>query len=71
MERSLPFAEVLEAIDQLSSDEQETLVAIVHRCIAERGRKRLTTEIQEAQREFAQGLCRTSGVDELMDEVLS
>ncbi len=71
MERSLPFAEVLEAVDQLSPEEQETLVEIVHRRMAERGRKQLTVEIQEAQREFAEGRCRPSTVDELMDEILS
>jgi hypothetical protein len=71
MERTQPFAEVLEAVDQLSWDEQETLVAIVQRRMAERGRQRLAAEVQEARREFAQGLCRPSSVDELMNEILS
>ncbi len=46
MERSQPFAEVLEAVDQLSRDEQETLVAIVQRRMAERGRKQLAADVQ-------------------------
>ena len=71
MECTLPFAEVLEAVDQLSSEEQETLVAIVQRRMAERGRKRLISDVQEAQREFAEGRCRPSSVDELMNEILS
>ncbi|MGA2700671.1 MAG: hypothetical protein ABSH35_06190 [Isosphaeraceae bacterium] len=71
MEHSLPFAEVLEAVDRLTWEEQETLVAIVNRRITERGRKRLIAEVQEAQREFAEGLCRPSTTDELMDEILS
>src|SRR4051794_38004571 len=49
MNTQLPFAEVLEAVDQLSAEEQETLVATVHRRIAERGRKRLAAEVQEAR----------------------
>ena len=65
------FAEVLEAVDQLSSEEQETLLEIVHRRIAERGRKRLAAEAKEARQEFADGLCRPVNADELMDEILS
>jgi hypothetical protein len=71
MELTQPFAEVLEAVERLSSDEQETLVAIVQRRIAERGRKRLAADVQEARREFAEGRCRPSGADELMNEILS
>jgi hypothetical protein len=71
VERSLPFAEVLEAVDLLSTEEQEALVEIVHRRMAERGRKRLAAEVHEAQREFAEGRCRPSSADELMHEVLS
>jgi hypothetical protein len=69
VERTQLFAEVLEAVDQLSWDEQEILVAIVQRRMAERGRQRLAAEIQEARREFAQGLCRPGRVDELIQEV--
>ena len=71
MDRSLPFAEVLEAIDRLPAEDQEALIEIVRRRVAEQGRERLAAEIQEAQREFARGDCRPSTVDELMDEILS
>ncbi len=71
MERTQLFAEVLEAVDQLSSDEQETLVTIVQHRIAERGRKQLAADVQEARREFEAGLCRPSSADELMNEILS
>jgi hypothetical protein len=70
MERTQPFAEVLEAVDQLSSDEQETLVAIVQRRMTERGREQLDADVQEARREFAAGLCRPCTADELMNEIL-
>jgi 3-dehydroquinate synthase len=36
---------------------------------AERGRKRVVRDVQEAQREFAEGRCRAVTVDELMDEI--
>lgn len=71
MERTQPFADVLEAVGQLSPDEQETLVAIVQRRMAERGRKFLAADVQEARRELAAGLCQPSSVDELMNEILS
>ena len=71
MEQFVPFGEVLEAIDQLSLDEQETLLDIVQRRIVERGRKRLAAEIQEARQEFAAGGCHPATVDELMEEILS
>ena len=68
--QTLPFGEVLEAVDQLSADEQETLAAILQRRLAEQGRKRVAEEVREARREFASGACRPVAVDELMREIL-
>lgn len=70
MEQTMPFADVLEAIEKLSLEEQETLIDILHRRIAERGRKALAVEIQEARREFAEGRCRPTSAEELMKEIL-
>jgi hypothetical protein len=42
MAHVLPFAEVLEAADRLSQDEQEELIAILHRRLAQAARQRLT-----------------------------
>ena len=71
MERSLSFADVLEAVDRLSDEEQEALVEIVRRRTVALGRKRVAVEAGEAQREFAEGDCRPTTPDELMDEILS
>lgn len=71
MHQPMPFGEVLEAVDQLSPEEQEALVEIVRRRAAERGRKRLAADIREADEEFAKGQCQPATVDELMDELLS
>ena len=70
MERSVPFAEILEAVDQLSAEDQEALIEIVRRRAAERGRKLLAAEASEAQSEFAEGRCRAASADELMSEIL-
>jgi TRAP-type C4-dicarboxylate transport system substrate-binding protein len=71
MEQTLRFGEVLEAIDRLPPDEQEALLDIVRRRLAERGRKVLAEEIQKARQEFKEGQCRPVTADELMEEVLS
>ncbi len=47
-----PFAHVLEAVDQLSIEEQMALVEIVSRRASERGRKRVADEAREAREEF-------------------
>ena len=41
MTQVLAFGEVLEAADHLSSDEQEELIAILHRRLAQAARQRL------------------------------
>jgi hypothetical protein len=71
MDHTSPFAEVLEAIDRLAAEEQEALIEIVRRRVSERERKRLAHDVEESRREFEQGRCRPSSVDDLMDEILS
>jgi hypothetical protein len=71
MERIVSFGDVLEAIETLSLDEQETLVAIVERRLAERARQRLAADIQEARAEFSRGHCQPASVEALMEEILS
>lgn len=64
-----PFGEVLEAADQLSREEQEELIAILHRRLAQAARQRLVAEVQEARQEFAEGRCSPVTPDELMREI--
>lgn len=65
------FNDVLDAVEHLSSDEQETLIAVVQRRLVERRRNRLAAEIAEAQREFANGGCTPAEPNQLLDEVAS
>jgi len=65
------FGEVLEAVGELSPDEQETLLVIVRRRLAEQERKRLAKDIREAREEFAQGRCAPATVEDLMKEIMS
>lgn len=71
MDHTLSFAEVVEAVDRLSTDEQETLLEIVRRRRAERGRQTVIENVREARREFDEGVCRPTSPDELMNEILS
>jgi hypothetical protein len=66
----MPFGEVLEAADRLSPEEQEELIAILHRRLAQAARQRLAAEIQEARQEFAEGRCSLATPDELMREIM-
>ena len=65
------FSEILESADKLALDEQETLMEVLHRRIAERRRAGLAKEIQNAQQEFRQGTCKPATPSELMTEILS
>ena len=71
MAHVMPFDEVLEAADQLSPEEQQALIAILHRRLAQAGRQRLAAEVQEARQEFAEGRCGPATADELMREILT
>lgn len=71
MENTMPFGEVLEAVDKLSLEEQETLIEILHRHLIERRREEIARDIQQAQEEFQAGRSRSVTPEELMKEILS
>ncbi len=71
MAQPMVFGEVLEAVERLSDDEQETLVSIVEHRLAERRRRLLAADIQEARQAFANAQARPASLDELMDEIMS
>jgi hypothetical protein len=63
------FSEVVEAVESLSEDEQESLVEIVQRRLSEKRRMKLTQEVAEARQEYAQGACEPAGPDDLLAEI--
>jgi hypothetical protein len=65
----IPFAEVLDAADHLSEDEQEELIAILRRRLALAARQRLVAEIHQARQEYAEGRCSAISPDDLMREI--
>jgi hypothetical protein len=70
MTRILPFGEVLEAADHLSQDEQEELIAILHRRLAQTVRQQLAADVQEARQEYAEGRCVPATPAEMIREIL-
>jgi hypothetical protein len=70
---SLPilFADVLDAAEQLDSDSQAELVAVLSRRLAERGRERVAATISQARDEFAAGQCQPMTAAEIVREATS
>lgn len=71
MAEALRFGDVLEAAEQLSEDEQETLLDIIEKRLAERRRDETAADVRAARLEHEQGETRATTADELMDEILS
>jgi hypothetical protein len=67
--RPARFHEVLEAVESLPDDQQESLIDIVRRRQIERRRDALAASIQEARQELARGEVRRGSVDELLGEL--
>jgi hypothetical protein len=67
----LPFGEILDAVTGLPAEDQLALIDIVKHRLAEQARKEIAVSVQEARREFRDGECRPTTVDQLRDEILS
>ena len=66
MKNKSSFGEVLEAVDQLSMEEQETLVDILQHRVIEARRAELANDIQDAKAEFQKSECQSLSSDEVM-----
>lgn len=71
MSKEFTFNDVLESVDKLSLDEQETLTEVLRKRLIERRREELAKEIQNAQREFKEGSSKPATPSEIMKEILS
>ncbi len=65
------FAEILEAADQLPLEDQENLIDILQKRLRDGRRANLVKDVQEAQKEFAEGKCQPVTPEQLMEEILS
>ncbi len=65
------FTDVLEAVEELPTDEKEELIRILNNRLREAKRQRIIKSVEAAQREFEKGDLKPASVDEIMKEVLS
>ncbi len=71
MATAYAFGDILEAANELSIDEQETLIDVLRRRIAEHRRMAIVRDVREAREELEAGHCRSATPDEILDEILS
>jgi len=71
MTQPIVFADVLDAAEQLDTEAQAELVAVLSRRLAERGRERVAASVAQARREFAAGQCQPMTAEELVREASS
>jgi uncharacterized membrane protein len=64
------FAEVLEAADHLSTEEQVELVEVLRKRIIEQRRREIAQDIREARQEFAAGQSQPATPDEILRKIL-
>ena len=65
------FDAVVEAADHLTLEEQQTLIEVVSRRLAERRRADIAGDVEEAQREFQSGALQPATPREIMKDILS
>jgi hypothetical protein len=63
------FDQVLESIENLSVDEQETLIDLITHRLAERRRSEIAANIAQAQVEYQSGKVFRGTVTQIMDEL--
>ena len=65
------FGDVLEAVDQLSLPEQETLLEVVRRRLVEARRAEILDEVKSGEKEYEEGQCKEATPVDLMQEILA
>ncbi|MCI0745885.1 MAG: hypothetical protein L0Y58_10810 [Verrucomicrobia subdivision 3 bacterium] len=60
------FGQVLEWADELTLEEQESLVAILQRRTRDQRRVELIQTVKEARQEFKNGRCRSASPEEIV-----
>ncbi len=65
------FAQVLDWADELGVEEQESLVEVLQRRLAERRREALIEAVTSARREFGRGRCRPATPNQIVKRILA
>lgn len=65
----IPYDHILRAASSLSADEQQTLVEIIGRRLAEHNRAELLRDVRDARAELNEGNAQVASVVDIMGEV--
>jgi len=65
------FAQALDAVDELGIEEQESLVEVVQRRMAERRREAVIVSVKSAQGEFKAGECRPASPKQIVKRIVA
>ena len=65
------YGQVLDSIDALPDEQQESLVDIVRKRLAERRRAALVKSVGAARKEFKAGKLRSANPSEIMRKILA
>ena len=65
------YGQVVDSIEALPDEQQESLLELVQRRLAERRRAALAKSVQEARKEFKAGKIRPSTPSEIMRKILA
>jgi len=65
------FADLLDAVDDLTAEELVELGGIVRRRLIERKRDELAGEIQQSRRDSQAGRCQPRTPDEILRDIIS
>jgi hypothetical protein len=65
------YGQVLDSIEALPEDQQESLLDIVRKRLAERRRTALVKSVGEARKEFKSGKLRPATSSEIMRKILA
>jgi len=60
---------VIDAVEDLSDEDQALLIQIVYRRLAERRRARLVAEVAEARADYKAGRVRVGDIDDLLRDL--
>ena len=65
------YGQVVDSIEALPDEQQESLMELLQRRLVERRRETLFKSVQEARKEFKTGKCRPATPAEIMRKVLA
>ena len=63
------FADIVDATDQLSPDDQHALVDIIRRRLSDQERRQLAQDVSDGKSEFESGSLKPATAKSIMDDI--